>query len=132
MLEQHLATNKCQQNAQTVFQVPENEHHIAYQKEQAPQSHDGKNIRKENDVWILGHCEYGRNAVHGKNKVAEFHHQQDNEQRCQISLTVLHCQEPSFNITGPDCKIPGSDPYNKVFFRIDALIFVFGNDQPYS
>ena len=86
--QQHLHTDKAQQYRQTDFQVSEFVHHAFQHEEEGTQAQNGKDIGKENNIWILGNREYCRDGVKGKDDIRELDNQQHHKQRGEQPASI--------------------------------------------
>lgn len=64
-------------------------HYLGDKKKQGPKPYNGKNVRKENDVWIFCYRKYGRDRIYGKNEVSKFNYHEYNKEGGYQVISVL-------------------------------------------
>ena len=80
--QQHLDTNKDEDDAQAVFQVLKVLSNGSQSEIQGTQAKDGEDVRRQDDEWIAAHREDGRDGVDGKGYVSRLDDQQGDEEWC--------------------------------------------------
>ena len=84
--QQHLDTNKDEDDAQAVFQVLKVLSDGSQCEIQGAQAKDGEDVRRQDDERIAAHREHGRDGVDGKGHVSGLDNQQgDKERRGEIT-----------------------------------------------
>src|ERR1041385_2031474 len=87
-VDQHLDTDKNQDEGESIFQKPEIFDCSLEHEVKGAQPKDREHVRREDNKRTFGHCKDCRDGVQSKEQVGRFDHQQDERQRSQRALAL--------------------------------------------
>ena len=93
MNNQHLDSDKAQDECQAVVQEYEAVGHVCQQEIHCAQAEDGEDVGGEDDERVGGNGKNGRNTVDGEYDITQFDHNQYHQQRAGNALAVFHGKE---------------------------------------
>ena len=78
-MDEHLHSDKHQKHTHSKLQIAEPVGYGCQQEEHGTQAEDGEDVGEEHHIRVERHGEYRRNAVEGKDEVAELYYEHRDE-----------------------------------------------------
>lgn len=92
-LKNHFYPNENKNERQTILQGAEIFNPMPKKKKQASQTHDGKNVGKENKVGIAGNAKDSGHTIYSKKHIGKFNQHKHHKQYGSVALSLFYNEE---------------------------------------